>query len=791
MFQNIFKIAIRILFRNKIYSAINLLGLTIGIACSLLILIFVWNQVTCDRFHENAKRIFLVQQTMDLGTGDYTTDKSGGAFAQAIKDGFPEVINTTRLGTTGELLLSYYPNNTDSSKDGNVADVKKFIENYVIAVDSSFFEIFSFPLIQGDPKSALKEPYSIVLTKEMADKYFGDEDPMNQTIRINQKYDFNVTGVADEYPDNSTIRFDFLVPFPILPDLGSRPIDEYSGNPYFTFLLLDNPNQYKSISNQLPDFFNGLFDNDIKAVQKLLPFLKMNLFGEGHSFYAVLILSILAFLILIIACINFMNLSTARFLTRTREVGIRKVVGASRAMLIRQFIGETMIMSFLSVNLAILAVDIILPVFNKLLEIELALDLKDPAFFILLISLLLLTGLIAGSYPAFFLSSFKPVDVLKKIIISGARGGFLRKALVVIQFVFSIIFIMGTVVIFKQFNFMQTSNLGVNRENIVYLPVRGELADNYYYLKQELIGNPDILSVTTSSNIPVFVDRGEIGWGLNLKDNNDLARLLFIGYDFQKTFGINLKEGRFYSPEFAADSIDKIVVNESVIKKLGLDSPLGKTFYLFEKPYTIIGVTDDFISFPVKIGGENLIMPFQKVGNFIFIKTRQKRLPATLSYIEGIHEKFNPDFPFISFFMDDYLDPISDAMDKSSKLILYFTFFGIFISCLGLFGLSTFAVEQKTREIAIRKAMGASIRRILLLVNTEFLKLVCIAFIIALPLSILLINLILKSFSRRIEVESGIFIYTGLLIVIISFLTIFYQAIRSATRNPADSLRYE
>jgi putative ABC transport system permease protein len=287
------------------------------------------------------------------------------------------------------------------------------------------------------------------------------------------------------------------------------------------------------------------------------------------------------------------------------------------------------------------------------------------------------------------------------------------------------------------------------------------------------------------------VSRGEVKWGLNSDDNNDLSRILSVGYDFQKTFGVNLKEGRFYSPEFSADSIDKIIVNESVIKKLGMESPLGKTIYFLEKPYTIIGITDNFISFPVKLGGENLILPFQKVGDFIFIKTEQQRLPASLSYIEGIHEKFNPDYPLITFYMDDYLDPISDMMDKSSKLILCFTFFGIFISCLGLFGLSTFAAEQKTREIAIRKAMGASIRRILLLVNTEFLKLVCIAFIIAIPLSILLINLMLKNFSRRVEVGSGIFIYTGLLIVIISFLTIFYQALRSATRNPADSLRYE
>jgi putative ABC transport system permease protein len=789
MFQNIFKIALRSLFRNKIYSAINLLGLTIGVASSLLILILVWEQLTYDRFHENVKRIFLLQQTMNLGTGDFTTDGTGGLCATALKDGFPEIINVTRLGFPGELLLSYYPLKMNGS-DTNSIDAKKFIENKVIAVDSSFFDIFSFHLIQGDPESALEEPYSIVLTKEMAEKYFGNEDPMNQTIRINQKFDFRVTGIADQYPDNSTIKFDFLIPFPFLSALG-YPTDQYEGNPFRTYLLFNHPENYKVISETLNEFFSGFFENDIESDYKLLPFTKVNLYGEAHNFYAVLILSILAFLILVIACINFMNLSTARFLTRTREVGIRKAVGASRKKLILQFIGETMIMSFIAINIAILLVDIILPFFNKLLESKLVLDLKDPALHILLIILLLLTGIIAGSYPAFFLSSFNPVDVLKKTVISGTRGGSLRKVLVVIQFVFSIIFIISTVVIFRQFNYLQTSNLGINRENVIYLPVRGEMEENYNYMKQELLSNPDIAYVTTGSEIPIYVDRGEFTWGLSSEENNDLTRILNVGYDFQNTFEIKLKEGRFYSPEFSADSMDKIVVNSAVIRKLDLDSAIGKTIYLYHKPFTIIGITDDFITYPVKIGGENLLMPFEKVGDFMFIKTQQTRMASTLSYIERTHEKFNPDYPFISFYMDDYLDPISDLMDRSTRIILTFTLFGIFISCLGLFGLSTFSAEQKTKEIAIRKAMGAGVRKILFLVNTEFLKLVGVAYIIALPISIFWNKFLLQNFSRKIDIGYGVYIYTGLLILTISVITILYQTLRSATRNPADSLRYE
>ena len=790
MFQNILKTTIRVLLRNKIYSAINLLGLSIGITCSLLILIWVWKEVTYDRFHENLKNIFIVQQTMDLGTGEYTTDRSGGAFAQALKEGFPEVTNAIRVSTTGELLLSYYPHMIDSSDYQNNRDEKKFIENQVIATDSSFFQIFSFRLLEGDPNSILKEPYSIVITKEMAEKYFGEDEPMDQIIRINEKYEFKVTGVVDEYPENSSILFDFLVPFSFLAELG-RDINSYTGNPYFTFLLLNNAEDYKDLSDQLPEFFSDRFESDIKAVQKLMPFAKMHFFGEGRGFYAVLIFSILAFLILIIACINFMNLSTARFLTRTKEVGIRKMVGASRPQLIRQFIGETIFMAFLSINIAILAADIILPSFNKMLEAELTLNLTNPYFLILLILLLVITGLIAGSYPAFFLSSFKPVEVLRKTMITGSKGGKLRKVLVVVQFTFTIGFIVATIVTFLQFKYLQTSNIGVNRDNIIYLPVRGDLENNYFQFRQDLLSNPDIISVTTGSHVPVYVDIGEVTWGLKSEDINDLARILLVSYDFQNTFDIELTEGRFYSSDYPTDSVDKIIVNEALIRTLELEEPVGKTFYFVGRQYTIIGVVEDFISFPIKLGGENLILPYDEVGNFIFIKTTNTNRTMTLKYIEEAHDKFNPYYPFIYFHMNDYLDPISEAMNIAGKLILYFTIFGIFISCLGLFGLSTFMIEQKAKEIGIRKAMGASIRRILIIINTEFLKLVLIAFIISIPFSVLLTRLMLKGFSSRVEVGPKLYIITGLFVFILSFITILYQTLYAATRNPSENLRYE
>ena len=787
MISNIIKLTFRIIGRNKIYSGINLLGLIIGLSCSLLIFMWVWNEIKFDKFHEKLDHIYIMQQTMNLGDSEYTTDRCGALCAPALAENFPDITMAVRTGQPGEMLLAWNPELV-REKDLSTEE-KKFIEEQVLAVDSLFLELFTFKLLQGNPETVLDEPYSIVLSKEMAEKYFGQVDPMDQVIRINEEYEFKVTGIVEDVPDNSSIQFEFLIPFSFLKELGFF-MDQYEGNPFGNSLYIENPDNYKMISSQLPEFFTGRYDSDVESVQKLLPFSRQHLFGETRTFWAVLLFSILSFLILIIACINFMNLSTARYIGRTIEVGIRKVSGATRWQLIKQFMGETLILVFIALNIALLLIDLYLSEFNRIFESNLKMNLADPWLIACLLGIMFVTGVIAGSYPALFLSSFKPVQVLRKQFLSGKKGGGLRRILVIVQFTFSIIFIIVTVFIFLQFGHMRSANLGFSRENIIYFPLRGDLCDTYYEAKNELLSHPGILYVSTASHIPTFVDRGELEWGTEPEQPNELARIIEAGYDFDKTFDIKLVEGRYYSEDYATDSTSAMIVNESVVHALGYESAIGQDFYLFDDKYIIIGVVEDFVSFPVKLGGDKLFIQFGNTEQFMFIKTAGDKAEI-LNYIEQVHEKFNPHYPFVYFNIEDYQDPVSENIQPTGMIILYFSIFGIFISCLGLFGLSIFSAEQRIKEVGIRKAMGSSSQKIMFHISKDFLKLIIISFLIGIPLARLLVGLVLRQMSDRVTISAWVFILAATMILVVSVLTISYQAIRSANRNPADSLRYE
>jgi len=789
MISNIIKLTLRIITRNTVFSIINLAGLVIGLSCSLMIFMWVWNQVQFDRFHENMDHLFVFEQTIEMSTGELLTDRCGPSCGPALLDEIPEITNMTRIHNGMEYLLSWI--NQDTLQGEGLSDLtRSFIESNIIAADSGFFTMFSFPFSKGNPATALKEPYSIVITEEMAQKYFGDIDPLDQVIRFGREYDFKVTGVCREFPDNSTLQFDFVIPFDFLGDLGVLT-QGFEGNPYFTYLYIDNPTDWKVLSDSLPSFFEDKLDPEIKSVQKLLPFKKQHLKGESRGIYGVLMFSLLSALILIIACINFMNMSTARFVDRTLEVGIRKVIGATRWQLIRQFIGETLIIVFIALNLSILIVDLSLPKFNQYFEADISLELGDPVIIFSLIGILILTSLIAGSYPALFLSAFKPLDVIRKSFVSSRKGGLLRKVLVVVQFTFSIIFVVSSIFIYKQYDLLSSLDYGLRQENLMYIPVRGDLDDNYSDFKFSLLQLPEVENVSTASHNPLFVDQGEFEWGLEPDVPNALARVMWAGYDFDKTLGLNLVDGRFYSSDYPTDSTDAIVINESVAGALDVEDPVGQTFYLYEDRYTIIGVVEDFSSFPIKLGGENLIIPFTEANRFVFIKMSGVNSSKVTSQIEELHEKFNPGFPFLYFFLEDYEDSITETMHSSWKIIFFFTMFGIFISCLGLLGLSIFSTQQRNKEITIRRVMGANLPGILVLVNKEFLKLIAIAFVIGIPASILLMRVMVKQFYEQTEIGIWGFIVVGFSLGIISIVTVSYQALRTARGNLSNNLRYE
>ena len=788
MFKHYLITATRLILRQKLYSFINLMGLALGLSCSTVILIITISEVRFNNFHEKADNIYLVQQTMDTGDRDYTTDRSGGAYGPTLKDGFAAIEEFVRLGTPGELLLSIPGPDQKLSKDGE--SEKKFLETTGLAADPSLFKVFSFPLLSGDPGKVLNQPYTIVLTKEYASKYFDTVDPIGKIIRINNQYDFTVTGLIENVPHNSSHQFDFILPFEFLEELG-YPSDWFTGNPYYTYLFLNDNAPIEEISSQLPDFFKSFFDADTELNQFLTPLKQVYLYGESKAMAGIIISSLLAVLILLIACINFMNLSTARYLYRTKEVGIRKLAGATRWHLIKQFYGETLLMIFIALNISMLMSDLILDWINRRLSSDITLNLSDPLLIVELIAILLFSALVAGSYPALFLSKFRPLEVLRNLFATGKKGSKIRQALVVTQFTFSVILIISTWYVFKQYDHVTNADLGIQREDIIFLSTKGELEENYNLFKENLLTNPNITEVTSASKIPVFIDQGEFEWGEESEANNTLARVCWVSYDYLELFNIPIAEGRFYSESLETDREESIVINQSLVKMLGWDSAVGRTFYLYDDRYTVIGVIEDFSSFPLTLGGEGLILPFQEASEYIFIKTLPGKTSEVIQFIEKTHDKFNGAYPFIYEIFEDYLDPIYQNMTTVTPTILGFTILGIFISCLGLFGLSIYTAERRTKEIGIRKAMGSSAMSIVKMLAYENIRLILIAIIISFPLSYLLLSMIMKNLSYKTEMDAGIFLGTGGVVMAVVIITIGFQTYRSAVRNPAESLRYE
>ena len=507
--------------------------------------------------------------------------------------------------------------------------------------------------------------------------------------------------------------------------------------------------------------------------------------------YGIALFSILSLLILLIACINFMNLSTAKYLTRTNEVAIRKVFGAGRQQLIKQFLGESLLMVFISMNIAIFLIDLFINEFNTAIQANISLDLTNYKLLILLIGIILFTGIAAGSYPAFFISGFKPVDIMKNAFKNGKKGARFKKILVVIQYSFALLLMILTIIVYKQYNYARTTDLGISRDNIIYIPVRGELKEKHEVFKTRLEQNPDILHVTTCSKIPFFIDQGEFEWGETSDKINTMARLAWVGYDFPETFDLELTAGRFYSRNLSSSNKESMIINESMVKELGWESPVGKTFYLWDNRYTIIGVVEDFNSIPITIAGEALMLPFSSIEDYLFIKIEPGREISAISYIEKVFYEINSIYPFTHYFLDDYVDPVYAMSEITNKIVLFFTLLGILISCLGLFGLVTYSAEMRTKEIGIRKVMGSSVYRIIMLLSKESIKLVFIAFIIAYPIAIILKQFMFKQLAYHTSVGIWIFIASGALVFVIVILTIGYRAYKSSVQNPVISLRYE
>jgi predicted permease len=788
MLRNYIKIAWRNLWKNKTFSFINILGLALGMACSLLIMIWVQSELKMDHFHQNDSRLYRVMENQHYVGVINTFPSTPGVLAENIVKDFPEI----------QLASQMLWENTPLFTVGNTFEKEK--GRYV---QGDFLTMFSFPLKEGDPKTALKRPDGLVISQKLADKYFKGQNPMGKTVRIDNTNDVLVTGVLADAPENSSLKFDFLLSYDHWQKENQWSKSWDNNGPRCYVLLAPNASV---------DKVNAKIKNYIKTKNKNSNVeLFLQNYGESYLYSKweggvqdggrieyVRIFSIVAIFILAIACINFMNLATARSVKRAKEVGVRKVVGAYRNSLMGQFLGESMLITLLSLVLSVLLVLLILPAFNTLTEKHLSLNFSNPTFLLLLVSLAILTGLISGSYPALFMSSLNPVVILKGSLKFKSSATYFRKGLVVLQFGLSIMLILGTLVVYRQIQFIQTKNLGYDRENLLYMPLEGDLQRNFPTLQQELAHQPGIKSVTCAQSDPLEVGSSTQGVKWPGKDTTQL--ILFsqnaISYDYIKTMGIKLLDGRDFSKDFSTDT-SHYIINEASARKIGYKSPVGKELTMWNRKGKIIGLMKDFHYNSLHQAIEPLILHLQR-GNdttrnwgTVLVRTQPGQSKQAIASMETAFKKFNPHFPFKYSFTDQEFASLYKAENTVSKLSSYFAFLAIFISCLGLFGLAAFTAEQRTKEIGIRKVLGATVPNLVGMLSKEFILLVLLASFIAFPLGWYFLSGWLEKYAYRIDLEWWYFLAAIVVAVLIALFTVSFQSIKAALMNPVKSLRTE
>jgi putative ABC transport system permease protein len=796
MFKNYFKTAFRNLWNNKGVSLINITGLVVGLTSCLLISLYIRSELNFDKFEKNGDRIVrvIMQYSFDGSSasneGNYTSVRVAYIFPKT----FPEVKSAVKM-TEYNRVVTY--------------NEKLFVENKFMYADSSFFKIFSFRLLRGDPNKVIDKPYDVVLTKSTAEKYFGNEDPVGKTLKVgNDSNLYRITGIMQDCPANSQIQLDLLASFSslsITPDYEER----YWDANYTTYLLLRNKNDISELQSKLPAFMKKEMAGQGATVNFFLePFEKIHLYSPYDSFVPnnsiayIYILAAVALLILIIACFTFINLNTARSLERAKEVGVRKVLGAMKGQLFRQFISESALVCIISLMISVASADLLLPFFNHLTgkQIQVS-DLFYFPFVLYSILIALCISLIAGVYPALVLTAFQPVKVLKGSFKNTASGQLLRKSLTIFQFVISVFLIISTMVIQRQLFFIQHKKLGYNREHVLVLPMDNKMLSRLDMIKQEFKTDPDILSVARCVRTPV-----EGGGGYNMRsavmpaDKQMDVTANPVDEDYVNTVGLQLEAGSNFThqdiEEVEADSgrLYHFILNESAARELGWTpkDAVGKKMFLDNsRPGYVTGVVKDFnfesLRSPIK---PFVLFPEIRAGRLL-IKLDGHHVQQTISFLASKWKELVPDRPFEYHFLDEDYDHLYQSEIQLGKVMNLFASIGILLACFGLFGLSSYAIKQRTKEIGIRKVLGANVTGITALLAKDFISLVFIAFIIAAPVAWLAASRWLLDYAYRIKLSWTIFFYTGLLAVLIALITVSFQAIRTALMNPVKSLRTE
>ena len=816
MIKNYLKIAWRNIKRHKGFSFINITGLAIGMTICILILLFVRYELSYDTYHEDSDNLYRLERQWFAADGAVWSHfcSLAPSFVPFFEKEFPEVEHAVRILPTG--------NNTLVS----VGD-SHFTEERFYFAEGDIFDVFALPLVKGDPKTALAKPSSLVISESTAQKYFDDEDPMGKQMKLNQTNLYQVTGVMKDTPPNSHLHFDFLASYLTLKGVYVRDGNDYfhglrnfSDNVTFVYARFSRGADPEAIKAKIPGFIDRVLgtrtDRDgtvVRASQGTTIFLRKmadihlhshtgtELEANGDIRY-VNLFTIIAIFVLIIACINFMNLSTARAAQRAREVGLRKVVGANRQRLTVQFLGESLVIALVSVVLSLAFAALLLPHFNTFTSRQMSFGLLfNPAGLLTVLAVFFLTGIASGFYPAVYLSAFRPAAILRGELTHGIRGARMRKALVVFQFAISVALIVCVGVVYEQMRFLRTADLGFQRENIVMLPADQVVRENWKEFKQQLISSPYVLNATLSKRAPTGRLLDSPGFQAEVK--GEVVRSTFsmphnrVEHDFFKTYGMDIIAGRDFSIDYPTDKDEAFILNETAVRMLGFDRPedavgIPMSTFAPNKSGTVVGVVADF-------NYESLhhrIIPIisyirPREANTVSMRIAPGRIKDALNDAEAVWKRFNPEYPFRYDFLDDRIAALYRNEERMMLMFGYFSLLAIFIACLGLFGLASYNAEKRTKEIGIRKVLGASLSNIMILLSRESTILVLLANIIAWPIAYFAMDRWLNNFAYRVNVGWLVFVFAGFLTFVISVLTVGYQSVKAAVVDPASSLRYE
>lgn len=813
MFKNFIKTAYRSLLRNKGFTILNILGLALGLAACLLIVLYVFDELSYDRYNAKADRIYRVNEDLKLGENKVDYAVCMPPLAEALKNEFPYVEDAARLKYAGSWHV----------KKGDA----EMLENSVAYADPSLFHIFTLPMVAGSPASALVSPNSVVITESTAKKYFGnktsDQDVIGKTLTFNDNNFYKITGVITDIPATSHFNFDFFISMSTYPDSKS---DQWLRSDYNTYVLLKSPADSKRLEAALPAFLNRYSGPDMRSQLKMSmtsfeksgSYFRLNLtpltdihlhshrtgeLGTNGTIEYVYIFSAIALFILIIACVNFMNLSTARSANRAREVGVRKVLGSSRTYLVIQFLAESTLITFVSAIIAFFIAMVLLPAFNQLAGKDIGMNVHTlewltPA----LLLIVLVVGALAGSYPALFLSSFQPVEVLKGKLSAGFKGGRLRNLLVVFQFSISIFLIAGTMIIYRQLNYIQTKDLGYNRNQVLIVQNAFELDGQAHVFKNEVKQLPGVVNATLTAYLPTASQHNTSIFYKSASLNQSEAmfpQAWVVDNDYIPTLEMKMASGRNFSAGIPSDS-SGIILNEAAVKFLGLRNPVNKILYRSRgqeqvmsnmDKYHIIGVVKDFNFTSLHDAIGPMVLILGKNNGALSIRVNAKDIPSLISGIQAKWSELSPNSRMDFSFMDQQFDADYRAEQHAGTLFITFTVLAIIIACLGLFGLAAYAAEQRTKEIGIRKVLGASVSTIVRMLSMDFIKLVLISILIATPTAWWVMNKWLQGFAYRTHIQWYIPALAGVAAILIAFATVSFQSVKAATANPVNSLKNE